>query len=336
MNGETPMRTLRTTISAAAILAFLPAIAAAQGPTVKRMLEFTPTLKGVEYETPTDSALEACKVEPVLNAQKKPIGWALRDGQGKLLRRFVVTNKSKQMDQWSYYQDGFEVYRESDLNNDAVPDECRWLNGGGTRVAIVTQSEGGRLGVKAWKRISAEEASKVIVQGLATNDLGLIESVLVTPEELAELGIPKVDVEQVTSAATKRKEAVDALRKSLTGWNKTTVWSRFDCAMPHTIPSDSTTGPPRDLIMYENAIIFAGPPTVSAATANLKFAFLQAPEMVQVGDAWKFIDLPRADRPGEAGDGGRGPTPRCALPTAVWTCRRKCRSRGPAAGACGV
>ena len=47
-------------------------------------------LKGAEYETPADeAAMAACKVETVYNAQKKAIGYALRDGQGKLLRRFV-------------------------------------------------------------------------------------------------------------------------------------------------------------------------------------------------------------------------------------------------------
>ena len=28
------------------------------------------------------------------------------------------------MDQWSYYQDGFEVYREIDLDGDQALDEC--------------------------------------------------------------------------------------------------------------------------------------------------------------------------------------------------------------------
>jgi hypothetical protein len=40
-------------------------------------------------------------------------------------------------------------------------DEIRWMNSGGTRVAKVS---GGKI--LSWKRISAEEASKVFVQAL--------------------------------------------------------------------------------------------------------------------------------------------------------------------------
>ena len=98
------------------------------GPSPKDLLKLQPILKGVDYETPADdSAVASCKIETVYNAQKKAIGYALRDGQGKLLRRFADADGKGGMDQWSYYQDGFEVYRETDLNNDRGPDECRWL-----------------------------------------------------------------------------------------------------------------------------------------------------------------------------------------------------------------
>ena len=52
-----------------------------------------------------------------MNAENKSIGYALRDPQGKMLRRFVSARGGR-MDQWSYYQDGFEVYREDDLDGD--------------------------------------------------------------------------------------------------------------------------------------------------------------------------------------------------------------------------
>ena len=161
------------------------------------MLQFQPIMKGVDYDIPADqAAVDACKTETVYNAQKKAIGVALRDGQGKLLRRFIDADGNGKMDQWGYYQDGFEVYRESDLNNDLSPDEVRWLNTGGTRIAAVVRGQ-----IKGWKRISAEEASKVFVQGLVAGDMGLIETVLATPEELTTLGVPKGEVDQVAAAA---------------------------------------------------------------------------------------------------------------------------------------
>src|SRR4051794_17873604 len=90
---ETPMRAVRTSLAAATLLGILPALAVAQGPQASEMLSYRPTQRGVEYDTPTEkAAIEACKVESVLNKDKKAIGWALRDGQGQLLRRFVDTN----------------------------------------------------------------------------------------------------------------------------------------------------------------------------------------------------------------------------------------------------
>jgi thiol-disulfide isomerase/thioredoxin len=286
-------------------LAFLilaaPRVAGAQN-TPRRLLEIAPALKrGAEYETPTDpAAINACKVETVYKA-KKAIGVALRDGQGKLLRRFIDSDDNGRMDQWSFYQDGFEVYRENDRTNDATSDECRWLNTAGTRIGLLKDGK-----ITTWKRISAEEAAKVLVQALVAGDLGLLETVLATSDELARLGVPKGEVDQVAAAATQRFEQTNLLIKGLTGWNKEFVWNRLDGLMPHLIPADSETGLTQDLVLYENAVIFAGP-----ATGDIdprKIAFLQVPEMIKLGDVWKFVELPRAippDKPVVAAvDGG--------------------------------
>src|SRR5262245_18150688 len=97
------MRALRTSSSAgvlfAAALAVGPAVADAQGgPTVRDLLALQPIMKGVEYETPADAAAtDACKIETVFNAQKKAIGVTLRDGQGKLLRRFIDADGNNKM-----------------------------------------------------------------------------------------------------------------------------------------------------------------------------------------------------------------------------------------------
>jgi thiol-disulfide isomerase/thioredoxin len=279
-------------VAAACLLAVAPGVAGAQNaPTAKELLRLQPILQGVDYEIPTDAAVvEACKIETVFNAQKKAIGVALRDGQGKLLRRFVDSDGNNKMDQWSYFQDGFEVYRESDLNNDRSPDECRWMNAAGTRIATVNRGK-----IVGWKRISAEEASKVFVQGLVSGDLALLESVLATPEELTTLGVPKGEVDQVAAAAAQRADQIRGLQKSLLGWNSKTVWNRMDGQMPHLIPADATSGLSQDLVLYENAVIFAGPPNGQAPAG--KMVFLQAAEMVKVGESWKFVDLPKAVDP---------------------------------------
>ncbi len=297
------MRVLRTLMTTAWLVGLAQAAVAAAGPSPEDLLKFRPTQTGVEHETPADAAaIAACKIETVANAQGRSIGYSLRDGQGKLLRRFVDSNSNGVMDQWSYYQDGFEVYRETDLNDDKSLDECRWLNAAGTRIGTVTRGK-----ITGWKRISAEEASKVLVQAIVNSDLPLLATVLATPEELEALGVPKGEIEQVAAAASKRDELVRALVKELSGsgWTRQTTWNRLDGMMPHLIPADAVTGPAQDLVLYENAVVFAGPP--GGQPAPDKMAFLQVPEMIKIGDTWKFVELPRAappDKPIVAAEGG--------------------------------
>ena len=277
--------------------------ASAQAPAgrVENLLRYKPTQDGVEYEVPTDpAAIAAIKFEIVQNAKGKNIGQSLRDGQGQLLLKFVDSNGKldasggTHVDTWSYYRDGFEIYREVDLDDDGSLDEIRWLNTSGTRVAKIKDKR-----VIGWSRISAEEASKVFVQGIVTGKLDLIDTVIATPAELGSLGLPKATIDRATSALADRKNQVTALTKKLSGsgWNANTVWQRMDCAMPHLIPADTDTSLPADLPVYENVVIFAGLPN-GANDAN-KTAYLQAGELVKLGECWKFVSLPKAVDPRE-------------------------------------
>ncbi len=285
------MRSLRYSVAVFGLMAVAAPWSMAAEYSPKDLLKFRPTQTGVDYDTPADAAaIEACKVELVTDAQKRTVGYALRDGQGKLLRRFVITSGGKYLNQWSYYQDGFEVYRENDLDGDRTLDECRWLNAGGTRVAMIKSGK-----IVGWKRLSAEEASKVLVQALVSNDLGLLESLMATPEELAGAGVPKNVVDKVTAGAGQRAEAVETLLKSLVGWTAKTIWNRFDGTFPHVIPADPAGGVEKDLVLYENAVIFAGGPAGQASSA--KTSFLQVPEMIKLGETWKFVELPRGIDP---------------------------------------
>ena len=285
---------LRGSFAPALLVAMIPGPAWAEqsAPPVAALFEVRPVLKGVDYEIPDAKAIAACKSETVFDTKKNPIGVAVRDGQGKLLRKFIALEGSKKTNCWSYYLDGFEVYRESDLNQDRSPDEARWMNASGTRVAVLSKGK-----VASWKRISAEEAAKVLVQGIVLADISLIESVMATPEELTALGIPKSASDKVAAAAAKRIDLIRELQKTVAakGWNKNTVWNRLDGQMPHLIPGDALGEGGKDLLLYENAAIFVVPGNGQAPAADL--AFLQVPEMVKIGDAWKFVDLPKAVAP---------------------------------------
>ena len=290
------MRRLRFSATVLVFVGIIPLDAMAQQaakglPAPSKLLEFQPKfLQRFEYDTPADqTSVNACKVESVLNDQNRSVGYTLRDGQGKLLRRFVVA-RSNHLDQWSYYQDGFEVYREEDLDGDKALDECRWLNAGGTRIARI---EKGRI--TSWRQITAEEASKVLVQALAGGDSALLETVMATPEDLTAAGVPKDIVAKIAGAAVKRADLVADLQKKLIGWNKQTIWNRFDGTFPHVIPADPGSGLAKDLTLYENAMVIPG--TTADQQNPAKLAFLQVPDMIQLGAAWKFVELPRAIDP---------------------------------------
>jgi hypothetical protein len=299
------MRVLRPSFLALAVLGFAPVLANAQYSPADILRSFAPSIPGVEYDSPADeAAVKACKVEEVLSDKKKTIGYAVRDGQGKLLRKFVDSNGKRDakgethLDQWSYFKDGFEVYRDVDTDEDGKANEAHWLNSGGTRVAIV-DTTAGRKGyhVVSWKRISAEEASKVLVQAMLTGDLDLLATVIATSDELKSVGIPAPVADKVTKGNASLKTQYDALfsGKKLKGWDRTTVWSRFDGAIPHVIPADAALGLNKEVVLYENPVVFVQPANPEKAVAGL--AYLQATDVIKFGEVWKFADFPQVVDP---------------------------------------
>lgn len=275
---------------------------------------FEPVIKGVDIDTPPSAdEVKNCKVEQVKGRNGETIGFAVRDAQGKLLRRFVDTNgklakrsgeqgPTTHLDRWSYYRDGFEVYRESDTDEDGALDEVRWLNAGGSRIGQVKAflakgQEQAVYRIVSWSRLSAEEASKMLVQAVIEYDLHLLESLMATPEELKAAGLPDSVVKAATEGAGQRKEKLDALRKALKGWDNQTTWSRFDGMMPHVIPSDVLSGMGSDIVLYENAAVFANPGSKTADPRSV--TYLHVPEVVKLGDTWKFLDIPNAVDPSQ-------------------------------------
>ena len=135
----------------------------------------------------------------------------------------------------------------------------------------------------------------MLVQALVAGEPSLLETVMATPAELAAAGVPKDVVDKVAAAALKRGEQVAALQKQLVGWNAQTIWNRFDGTFPHVIPADPASGLEKDVTLYENAMVIPG--RLAAQQNAAKMAFLQVPDMIQLGATWKFIELPRAIDP---------------------------------------
>ena len=64
---------------------------------------------------------------------QRPRGLDCRESRRRDLRKFVDTNDDNVVDQWSYYKDGVEVYRDIDSNYNGKADQYRWFHTGGSR-----------------------------------------------------------------------------------------------------------------------------------------------------------------------------------------------------------
>jgi hypothetical protein len=143
------MRTLRHRVKLAScvITGGMATLAQAANPTPAQLMQYRPSQPGVTVTTPTDAELAACKVE-VVGGGTGASGYVLRDGAGRVVRKFVATKGVKaSVDVWSYYLNGEEVYREIDANGNNKPDQFRWFGAGGTRWGVdATRTAGSTAG----------------------------------------------------------------------------------------------------------------------------------------------------------------------------------------------
>lgn len=247
---------------------------------------FVPRQRDVEIETPKPTEFAKCVVKGE-RFGKKGSAWVVTGPNGQVLRRIVDTDGDTEPDQWRYYNNSIEVYREIDTNFNKKPDQYRWLNTGGSRWGIDSNED---KTIDSWKVLSAEEASRVAVNALLANDADMLRFVLVTAEDLAQLkiegSVQKQMLANVSSPAAKLRDVLSKT-KSLTPKSR---WMRFDAAtaMPSMIPADDGKAAV-DLILYENAMAIietdAAPPRNSL--------LVQIGEIVKVGDVWKLTQIPQ-------------------------------------------
>ncbi len=258
---------------AAALLAGRSSLAAT--PSAKDALSLQPVQKDVEVEHPQASELDKCTIK----AEGKR-GWVVRDPSGQILRTFSDTNGDNVVDQWSYYKDGVEVYRDIDANFNRKADQCRWLNTGGSRWGVDRNEDGT---IDYWKSISPEEVTAELVAAIRDRDGERFERILLSATELKDLGVGKTKAEQLRK---KTKIAAAGFAKMAAGQSLVTgdsKWVSFGGMQPGLVPAgtdDSTA----DVVVYENVMAMV-------ETAG-KAQPLSVGAMVKVGDTWRLIDLP--------------------------------------------
>jgi thiol-disulfide isomerase/thioredoxin len=242
---------------------------------VQDALSLQPVQKDAEIERPEAAEIAKCTIK----AEGKR-GWIVRDSGGQILRAFTDTNGDNVVDQWCYYKDGIEVYRDIDSNFNKKADQCRWFNIGGSRWGVDANEDGK---IDYWKSISPEEVTAELVAALRERDRARFERLLLGADELKALGVGSAKAEQLRKKIDMATASFAKLAASQTVVTPASKWVSFGGIQPGVVPSgtdDSTA----DLTVYENVM--------AMVETDGKAQPLTVGTMIQVKDNWRLIDLP--------------------------------------------
>ena len=124
---------------------------------LKKALSFRPRQSNVDYDKPTNEELPNCRIESSLDKFKMK-GYVVYDPAGRILRQFFDVDRNGKIDQWSFFKNNIEVYRDLDTNADRKTDQYRWMGTAGIRWGLDSDQNGK---IDSWKMISAEELSLI-------------------------------------------------------------------------------------------------------------------------------------------------------------------------------
>ena len=177
-----------------------PGRAWAASTTAEQALKLAPIQDGVDYDRPTPEEAAKCKISV---KKRRPARWAgsWKAPKALILRKFIDTNGDNVVDQWSYYKDGVEVYRDIDSDFNGKVDQYRWLNTGGTRWGI-DKRDANRIGTArstTGKSFPPEEVTAEVVAALAKQDVERFSRLLLTPDELQSLGLGRAKTEALAA-----------------------------------------------------------------------------------------------------------------------------------------
>ena len=248
-------------------------------PTVAYALGLKPK-QVVQYDIPDDTGSKTATL-----AMEKANGmtsWVVRSSQGILLRRFADTNGDRVVDQWSYYKDGLEVYRDLDTDHNTKPDQCRWLGGAGSRWGIDSNEDGI---LDRWKILSPEEATAEIVTALANRDQSQFQRLLPSEVELTEVGFSQELLDRVRTQVKVAKERFGKLSQEQKEVTPQTQWTAMLAGLPGVLPK-SPEGEVDDVVGYDNVVALTE--EVNAGGGQVFVGSL-----VRFGNVWRPLDLPQ-------------------------------------------
>lgn len=253
--------------------------AAERDPQVVKALGYTPRQNNVGYDKVAEKDIDACTSK--YETRNGFEGLVIYNPEGQPLRRFADANSDRQVDQWCYYKDGIEIYRDIDSDFNGAADQYRWLGTAGTRWGI-DKNEDGKI--DQWKMISAEEVTMEVIEAIKLRDDERFRRLLVSDSEMKSLGLGEDKGDQLTTRLANARKGFVEFAKAQKLISVGTKWANFAADKPGIVPA-GTEGATQDIVAYENVIAVVDN---EGASQQLMIGTL-----VQIGTAWRLADLPR-------------------------------------------
>jgi thiol-disulfide isomerase/thioredoxin len=264
---------------AAAPLVFL-GTAGAQQPSAADALRLMPVQQGIAFDSPEKADIAKCKVD--VETVGGITGWVVRDAGGQVLRRFLDTNGDNKVDQWCYFANGIEIYRDIDANFNNKADQYRWLGTAGLRHGTDTNEDGR---IDEWKAISPEEVTEELVSAIRDADGARFQRLLLTTDELSGLGLGSERADDIKAKLAAAAEKFTDVARKQTLIAKGAEWISFGASRPGVVTAGSA-GSTKDLVVYDNV-------TAIVQNGKEKTSQLIIGTLVRTGDRWRLIDLPK-------------------------------------------
>ncbi len=267
---------------------FTTAVAVAQDSQVDKSLKIKPDQPGVDYDQPDAAARNKCKVESANKKFGLP-GWVVFDNTERILRLFLDRNKDRKLDQWSYYKDGIEVYRDSDNDFDGKLDEHRWLGSAGMRKGIDSNEDGE---IDRWEMISVEEVAQEAFNAIKNQDNSRFGRLLVSNAELKSLGLTGKVGRDVYKRVEDARKGFSSMTRSQNQIGKSTEFVYSGTGQPGVAAASKRDGIAKDIVCYDHAsVVFKNGETVGNVALGT---------IVQVNGTWRLLELPEIVDPNKA------------------------------------
>ena len=237
---------------------------------------------------PDAATVEKCTLEP-FKSEKSP-GGKFATPTETCCDATWTRNADNKVDQWCYFKNGIEVYRDIDSNFNRKADQYRWLGTAGIRWAIDADEDGQP---DSWKVISPEEVSEEVVLALSTRDAARFKRLLLTPEELRDLQLGDDQAKQLAKKIAETAAGFEELLRRQDFVDQRLHVGEFRWHATRSGACRHRWGRSAICVVYENAVAVIE----SGGTHNQVIIGT----LVQAGDVWRLIDLPKSigRRPGQ-------------------------------------